>query len=59
MSNEVGQGIAPATRIGRDFRDWQGRANQALARACDAVICVEAGLPRQLKPAPIPRFTLG
>ena len=59
VSNEVGQGIAPATRIGRDFRDWQGRANQALARACDAVICVEAGLPRQLKPAPIPRFTLG
>lgn len=58
VSNEVGEGIAPATSLGREFRDWQGRANQALARACDVAISVQAGLPRQLKPAPEPRLLL-
>ena len=52
VSNEVGLGIAPATKLGRDFRDWQGRANQELAAACDAVVFVAAGLPTLLKPAP-------
>ena len=52
VSNEVGQGIVPATPMGRAFRDAQGRANQAMAAACDAVVLVTAGLPRLLKPAP-------
>ena len=50
VSNEVGQGIVPETPLGRKFRDVQGRANQALAAACDAVVLVTAGLPRQVKP---------
>ncbi len=33
VSNEVGLGLVPETRLGRDFRDCQGRANAALARA--------------------------
>ncbi len=59
VSNEVGSGIAPATPLGREFRDWQGRANQAIAAACDAVVLVTAGLPTLLKPAPAPRLRLG
>ena len=56
VSNEVGQGITPVSKMGRVFQDAQGRTNQTLARACDAVVAVSAGLPRLLKPAP--EFTL-
>ena len=58
VSNEVGLGIAPATPLGREFRDWQGRLNQDLGGVCDTVVCVTSGLPRLLKPAisPVIRF---
>ena len=52
VSNEIGCGATPMSKMGREFQDWQGRANQALAAACDAVVQVTAGLPRLLKPAP-------
>ena len=58
VSNEVGQGIVPETPLGRAFRDAQGRANQALAAACDAVVLVTAGLPRLIKPAAAPDLRL-
>lgn len=58
VSNEVGLGIAPATPLGREFRDWQGRANQAVAEACGAVVFVAAGLPTLFKPAPPPNLRL-
>ena len=51
VSNEVGMGIVPDNKLGREFRDWQGRANEEAARACDSAILVAAGLPLQLKPA--------
>ncbi len=54
VSNEVGLGLVPETKLGRAFRDWQGRANAEAARACDAVVLVAAGLPRLLKPQPRP-----
>ena len=59
ISNEVGMGIVPDHKLGREFRDWQGRANGEIARVCDAVIFVAAGLPLQLKPAAIPSVQLG
>jgi adenosylcobinamide kinase / adenosylcobinamide-phosphate guanylyltransferase len=59
VSNEVGMGIVPDNRIGREFRDWQGRTNREIGAACDAVIFVAAGLPLQLKPAPAPAVQLG
>ncbi len=58
VSNEVGAGVVPATELGRAFRDWQGRANQELARGCGAVALVAAGLPLLLKPAARPNLRL-
>ncbi len=49
VSNEVGWGIVPDHKLGRDFRDAQGLLNQAMARACDRVLLVAAGLPLVLK----------
>lgn len=49
VSNEVGQGIVPATSEGRHFRNAQGRLNQTLARRADLVVAVMAGLPLVLK----------
>jgi adenosylcobinamide kinase / adenosylcobinamide-phosphate guanylyltransferase len=59
VSNEVGYGVTPPSKLGREFQDWQGRANQALAAACDVVAAVSAGLPRLLKLAPAPELRLG
>ena len=59
VSNEVGMGIVPDHKLGREFRDWQGRANREIAAACDVVIFVAAGFPLQLKPAATPSVQLG
>jgi adenosylcobinamide kinase / adenosylcobinamide-phosphate guanylyltransferase len=58
VSNEVGAGLVPETKLGREFRDWQGRLNQEVARACDGVVFVAAGLPTLLKPSSEPQFAL-
>jgi adenosylcobinamide kinase / adenosylcobinamide-phosphate guanylyltransferase len=50
ISNEVGLGIVPETRLGRNFRDLLGRVNQDFARAADEVYLLVAGLPLPLKP---------
>ncbi len=49
VSNEVGLGIIPETRLGRTFRDLLGRVNQQFAQAADEVYLLTAGLPLQLK----------
>ncbi|MCZ3387115.1 MAG: bifunctional adenosylcobinamide kinase/adenosylcobinamide-phosphate guanylyltransferase [Actinomycetia bacterium] len=45
VSNEVGQGVVPATPSGRLFRDTQGRLNAAIARDSDDVVLMVAGRP--------------
>jgi adenosylcobinamide kinase/adenosylcobinamide-phosphate guanylyltransferase len=59
VSNEVGMGLVPDHKLGREFRDWQGRANAEIARVCDAAVFVAAGLPLQLKPLTTARVQLG
>ncbi|MCA1906830.1 MAG: bifunctional adenosylcobinamide kinase/adenosylcobinamide-phosphate guanylyltransferase [Magnetospirillum sp.] len=49
VSNEVGLGLVPETKLGRQFRDHQGRVNQRVAQACRRVVFVAAGLPLVLK----------
>jgi adenosylcobinamide kinase / adenosylcobinamide-phosphate guanylyltransferase len=52
VSNEVGLGIVPDTRMGRVFRDLLGRVNQDFAAVADEVYLLVAGLPLRLKPTP-------
>lgn len=49
VTNEVGQGVVPATASAREFRDQMGILNARVAAACDAVWLVTAGLPQRLK----------
>jgi adenosylcobinamide kinase/adenosylcobinamide-phosphate guanylyltransferase len=44
VTNEVGEGVVPATASGRLFRDVMGRANQRLCAAADAAYLVVAGV---------------
>jgi adenosyl cobinamide kinase/adenosyl cobinamide phosphate guanylyltransferase len=49
VSAEVGLGVVPATRAGRLFRDELGALNAGLARVCDAVVLLVAGIPLSLR----------
>jgi adenosylcobinamide kinase/adenosylcobinamide-phosphate guanylyltransferase len=51
VSNEVGMGVVPPTRLGRLYRDALGRANQRVAAQADEVLLLVAGLPWRLKPS--------
>lgn len=54
VSNEVGAGIVPVTKVGRIFRDLQGLVNQRVAAAADQVFLAVAGIPVRIKPVFIP-----
>ena len=49
VSNEVGSGIVPVSALARRFQDEQGRLNQEMAAACDAVTLVVAGIAMAIK----------
>ncbi|BEV70972.1 MULTISPECIES: bifunctional adenosylcobinamide kinase/adenosylcobinamide-phosphate guanylyltransferase [unclassified Paludibacterium] len=49
VSNEVGMGIVPWGAVSRTFADEAGRLNQAVARQCQQVVMLLAGLPLVLK----------
>ncbi|MFA5089453.1 MAG: bifunctional adenosylcobinamide kinase/adenosylcobinamide-phosphate guanylyltransferase [Candidatus Omnitrophota bacterium] len=49
VSNEVGLGLVPANRLGRDFRDTAGKVNQLLAREADEAFFIVCGIPLRLK----------
>ncbi len=49
VTNEVGWGVVPPTRLGRRFRDMAGLVNQLVAQHADEVYLVVTGLPWCLK----------
>ena len=49
VSNEVGLGVVPTTKLGRVYADELGRVNQRFAAAADDVIVMFAGLPVNLR----------
>jgi adenosylcobinamide kinase/adenosylcobinamide-phosphate guanylyltransferase len=49
VTNEVGEGVVPATADGVRFRDLLGFVNQRLAAACDRVTLMVAGIPVTIK----------
>lgn len=49
VTNEVGQGVVPAYRMGRIFVDISGRINAHIAGCADAVYLMAAGLSLRLK----------
>ena len=49
VSNDVGLGLVPSHRLGRQFRDLAGFANQIAAQVADEVYFLVAGIPLQLK----------
>jgi adenosyl cobinamide kinase/adenosyl cobinamide phosphate guanylyltransferase len=49
VANEVGLGVVPEHRLGRDFRDAAGVLHQRLAARADRVLLMVAGLPMVVK----------
>lgn len=49
VTNEVGMGFVPGDPLSRRYGILLGRANAALAAACDRVILMVAGLPLGVK----------
>ncbi|HWT79912.1 MAG TPA: bifunctional adenosylcobinamide kinase/adenosylcobinamide-phosphate guanylyltransferase [Candidatus Methylomirabilis sp.] len=45
VSNEVGSGIVPPYRSGREYRDLLGELNQQIAKVADRVVLMVAGFP--------------
>ena len=49
VTNEVGEGIVPANRLSRVYRDVLGKLNQKVAREADTVYLMVAGIPLAVK----------
>jgi adenosylcobinamide kinase/adenosylcobinamide-phosphate guanylyltransferase len=49
VSNEVGLGLVPANKLGREFRDIAGRVNQLVAKSSEEVFFIAAGIPLKIK----------
>ncbi len=49
VSNEVGMGLVPESRLGRLYRDLLGKVNQIFAERADRVYFMLSGLPLNLK----------
>jgi adenosylcobinamide kinase/adenosylcobinamide-phosphate guanylyltransferase len=52
VSNEVGGGIVPSSALARRFQSEQGWLNQDVARVCEEVTLVVAGLAVPIKAPP-------
>ncbi|WP_240421428.1 bifunctional adenosylcobinamide kinase/adenosylcobinamide-phosphate guanylyltransferase [Paenibacillus periandrae] len=48
VTNEVGYGLVPEYKLGRQFRDLSGTMNRVLASVADQVFLVTSGIPVEL-----------
>ncbi|WP_438026727.1 bifunctional adenosylcobinamide kinase/adenosylcobinamide-phosphate guanylyltransferase [Sorangium sp. So ce233] len=53
VSNEVGMGVVPESRLGRAFRDLAGRAHQRLNRSASELYVAVMGAILRLRPGPV------
>ncbi len=49
VSNEVGMGLVPETKLGRVYRDLLGKANQLIVQHSSKVYLMIAGIPIAMK----------
>ena len=49
ISNEVGSGLIPDNKLGREFRDIAGFCNQIVAAGSDEAYLIISGIPIQIK----------
>lgn len=49
ISNEIGSGLVPENKLGRDFRDIAGFCNQIVAAGAQEVYFAVSGIPIQIK----------
>lgn len=49
VTNEVGSGVVPESKLGRVFRDLAGRVNQFIAKRADNVYFLVSGIPMKIK----------
>lgn len=49
ISNEVGMGLVPKTKLGRIYRDILGKANQLIAQRSSKVYFMAASIPMKIK----------
>lgn len=49
VSNEVGLGLVPRNKLGREFRDIAGTVNKIVARGADRVFFMVSGIPWRIK----------
>ncbi len=49
VSNEVGMGIVPENKSGREFRDMAGTLNKRMAEAADEVYLIVSGISVKIK----------
>ena len=49
VSNEVGMGLVPETRLGRIYRDLLGKVNRLIAQHANEVYFMVAGMPIEVK----------
>lgn len=49
VTNEVGSGLVPESKLSRVFRDMAGRVNQKIAGRADEVYLVVSGIPVKIK----------
>ena len=50
VTNEIGMGVIPETKLGREFRDVAGSVNQTIANEVSQMYFIVSGQPMKVKP---------